>query len=68
MDLVGDSDNSGEALTGGYVLELDFHYDEPYKFHTTMQRLPIMFKDPDEPTSAQFNQVKNYFNTAEQVL
>lgn len=68
LELVKSSDNSGEALTGDYFLELDFHYDEPYKFKTNREQLPIMFKDPDEPTNEQFNFVRNYFNTAEQVL
>ena len=68
MDLVKPSDNSDEALTGGYLLELDFHYDEPYKFKTDNKELPIMFKDPEEPTSEQFNYVKNYYNNAEKVL
>ncbi|MDY9918564.1 MAG: CotH kinase family protein [Proteiniphilum sp.] len=74
MELVGDSDNEGEALTGGYFLELDFHYDEPKKFRTNKiypklnDGLPIMFKDPDNPTDAQFDYVRDYFNTAERVL
>ncbi len=68
MDLVKASDNSGEALTGGYFLELDFHYDEPYKFKTDIKRLPIMFKDPDEPTPQQYDYVKGFFNTAESAL
>ena len=68
MVLVEPSDNEGEALTGGYLLELDFHFDEPYKFKTDLEQLPIMFKDPDEPTAAQFEYVKNYFNQAEQIL
>lgn len=68
MELVSSDDNSGEALTGGYFLELDFHFDEPYKFKTNMRKLPIMFKDPDEPTQAQFDYVKDYFNTAEAIL
>ncbi|MDD4516678.1 CotH kinase family protein [Massilibacteroides sp.] len=68
MDLVEPSDNSGEALTGDYFLELDFHWDEYYKFKTDLEQLPIMFKDPEEPTDAQFNYVKDYFNTAERVL
>lgn len=68
MELVDASDNTGEALTGGYFLELDFHFDEPYKFKTDLKELPIMFKDPDEPTTEQFEFVKNYFNQAEQVL
>ena len=68
LDLVSSNDNTGEALTGDYFLELDFHYDEPYKFKTNIKELPIMFKDPDEPTPDQFNYVRNYFNTAEQAL
>lgn len=68
MEIVSPDDNSGEALTGGYLLELDFHYDEPYKFKTKNKKLPIMFKDPEEPTTPQFNYVQNYFNTAEEVL
>ncbi len=68
MDLVKSSDNSGEAVTGGYLLELDFHYDEPYKFKTEIARLPIMFKDPDEPTNDQYNYVKDYFDKADRAL
>lgn len=68
IDLVKPTDISGEALTGDYFLELDFHYDEPYKFKTDGQKLPIMFKDPEEPTSEQFKYVKDYFNNAETVL
>ncbi|WP_298649546.1 CotH kinase family protein [uncultured Proteiniphilum sp.] len=61
MELVKSSDNAGEALTG-------FHFDEPSKFRTDQKGLPIMFKDPDGPTDPQFEYVRNYFNTAEQVL
>ncbi|MDR1743759.1 MAG: CotH kinase family protein [Dysgonamonadaceae bacterium] len=63
MDLVGSSD-----VAGNYFLELDFHYDEPYKFKTDKKELPMMFKDPDTPNDAQFNYVKDFFNTAEQTL
>ena len=68
LDLVTENDNSGEALTGDYFLELDFHYDELFKFKTEMKELPIMFKDPEEPTPNQFEYVENFFNTAESVL
>lgn len=68
MNLVKPTDNSGEALTGDYFFELDFHFDEPYKFKTDLKQLPIMFKDPEEPTTVQENYVKNYFNTAERAL
>ena len=68
MDLVKKTDNEGEAVTGGYLLELDFHYDEDWKFKTNLKALPIMFKDPDKPTAAQFEYVKTFFNKAEQAL
>lgn len=68
MDIVSTNDNAGEALTGDYLLELDFHYDEPVKFMTSLKSLPMMFKDPEEPTSAQFQYVENFFNSAESVL
>jgi len=67
IDLVKSTDNSGEALTGDYFLELDFHADEKH-FKTALKQLPIMYKDPDEPTSQQEEYVQNYFNTAERVL
>lgn len=68
MDLIKPGDNSGEALTGDYFLELDFHMDEEYTFETNMKQLPIMFKDPDKPTDQQLEYVKDFFNTAENTL
>lgn len=68
MDLVKPTDNEGEALTGGYFLELDFHYDSPHQFKTVVSSLPIMFKDPEAPTTQQKEYVENFFNTADRVL
>ena len=68
IDLVKPTDISGEALTGDYFLELDFHFDELFKFKTDGQKLPIMFKDPEKPTTEQFAYVKDFFNNAERVL
>lgn len=68
IELVKPTDISGEALTGGYFLELDFHFDEAYKFKTKRAKLPIMFKDPKKPTVEQFNYVQSYYNLAEEVL
>lgn len=68
LNIVSSDDNTGDAVTGDYFLELDFHYDEPYKFKTELRSLPIMFKDPEAPTSNQFEYVENYFNKAEAVL
>ena len=68
LDLVTDQDISGEALTGDYFMELDFHFDEGARFKTDLKELPMMFKDPEEPTAEQFEYVKNFYNTAETVL
>lgn len=68
LDLVTPSSNSGDALTGDYFLELDFHADEENLFKTTIKELPIMFKDPEYPTNEQFKYVEDYFNTAESSL
>lgn len=63
LDLVEDGE-----VTGDYFLELDFHYDEPAKFKTEKEKLPIMFKDPEEPSNEQFEYVKSQFNKAEEIL
>ncbi|WP_108823323.1 CotH kinase family protein [Dysgonomonas sp. Marseille-P4361] len=68
LDLVTPSSNSGEALTGDYFLELDFHADEENLFKTSIKELPIMFKDPENPTTEQFKYVEDFFNTAESSL
>jgi hypothetical protein len=67
IELVTENDNSGEALTGGYFFEIDERMGEVRNFWTS-QGVPINFKDPDEPTDAQFNYVWNYFNEAEKAL
>ncbi len=59
---------SGEALTGGYIMELDINYDEEYKFMSTRRNMPYMFKDPDEVNDAQFNYMKQYVDDLETAL
>lgn len=68
LDLVTPSDNSGEKLSGDYFLELDFHADEENLFRTKLEKLPIMFKDPEDPTVEQFKYVEDFFNMAEDIL
>lgn len=57
-----------KSVDGDYLMELDFHYDEGARFKTDIKKLPMMFKDPDEPTDEQFNFVKDFYNKAESVL
>ena len=71
------TDNDGEAVTGGYLLELDFHYDnevqwgDPHGGCVQWGRnggIPFGVKYPDEDdlTSQQLTYIKNYvYETAE---
>lgn len=59
---------SGEAITGGYIMELDSYYDETYKFRSARRGLPYMFKDPDKVNDAQFNYMQQYVNDLETAL
>lgn len=69
------TDNAGEALTGGYLLELDFHYDNEVQWvdphgsgNAWSGGIPFGVKYPDEDdlTSQQLAYIKNYiFETAE---
>ena len=64
------SDIEGEALTGGYLMELDNHYDEVNKFKSQIRELPYMFKEPDEDvlTAEQFAYMQDYVNDFENAL
>lgn len=63
------TDIAGDAVTGGYIFELDINFDEAFKFHTSHKNLPVMFKDPDEEIAdEQFSYAQNYFNAIENIL
>ena len=64
------NDISGDAITGGYILELDSYYDAEWKFKTTYYRMPVNVKQPDdnEMNSQQHSYIKNYYNAAEKEL
>lgn len=65
-----DTDTEGDAITGGYLMELDTYYDEVNKFKSSIKNLPYMFKEPDEDVlnEQQFTYMKNYVNKLEEVL
>lgn len=67
IDVVGENDNSGDAVTGGYYLEIEEQQDETTCWWTSMG-VPMMFSDPEEPTSAQLKYVKDLFESFEQAL
>ena len=64
------SDIDDEAVTGGYLIEIDAFYDEVNKFRSSVLDLPVMFKNPDEDVlqPAHFEYMSNYINTFESLL
>lgn len=60
------ADNSGDALTGGYFLEVDgYAYQEPEMgWFTADHNVPVTIKSPDSDviTSKQYNYIKDYFS------
>lgn len=59
-------DNSGEALTGGYLLEFDFRLagsGDPGFVTTT--GVEVAVKEPDPPTPEQLNYIRGYLNAFE---
>lgn len=63
------ADNSGEAVTGGYLMELDFHFDNVWQWHTAFG-VPFSVKSPDEEelTQEQFAWIKTHITEVEQSL
>ena len=60
-------DNTGDALTGGYLFEVDaYAYDEPSMF-TSAKGNPVTIKSPDEDaiTPNQYEYIRQYFNKME---
>ncbi len=65
-------DIAGEALTGGYLFEVDAYADrEPAGewFKTRRLGMPVTIKSPDDGgTTEQYNYIKNYFSEVEDML
>ncbi len=70
-------DNSGEAVTGGYLLESDFHYDnevqwiDPHGKCAQMGKgIPfgVKYPDPEDLTSQQLSYIKKYINDTAEAL
>ncbi len=63
------ADNSGENLTGGYLLELDGRLNEDMTngFYTEVG-VPVRIISPTNPTSEQFDYMQNYIGEFEKYL
>ena len=67
IEVVGEGDNSGDAVTGGYYLEIEEQQDETTCWWTGMN-VPMMFSDPEEPTDEQYEYVTGLFDEFETAL
>ena len=67
IEVVGEGDNSGDAVTGGYYLEIEEQQDETTCWWTGMN-VPMMFSDPEEPTDEQYEYVTSLFADFEEAL
>jgi hypothetical protein len=72
-------DNDGEAVTGGYLLELDFHYDNEVQWTDPHGQghqpgfeagIPfgVKYPDPEDLTAAQLGYIRQYVYTAAEAL
>lgn len=67
IDELDEDDVSAETITGGYLLEVDFRRDG-HTIVTALDRLPIVFQDPEEPAPAQEAYIRQYIDEFEAVL
>lgn len=66
-----ETDIADEALTGGYLLEVDaYAYQEPDGewFETSTRHIPVTIKSPDPGISQQYNYIKSYFEKVENLV
>ena len=70
-------DNAGDAVTGGYLLELDFHFDnevqwiDPHGYNNQWgSGVPfgVKYPDSDDLTSQQLDYIKDYISDAAKAL
>ena len=63
-------DNSGVALTGGYLVEVDAYADREKSWFRSNNRNPVTIKSPQEDsiTADQRNYIRAYFNKMENDL
>ncbi|MCH5331954.1 MAG: CotH kinase family protein [Alistipes sp.] len=62
--------DTGDAITGGYLLEFDTNYDEDKRFHTSASYIPVNLKYPDaaDITSEQWDYIKGYVNSLDEAV
>ena len=58
------TDNSGDEVTGGYLLEFDTNFDEDKRFRSNSTSIPVNLKYPDaaDITTQQWSYIQSYVN------
>ena len=67
IDELAADDVAADRITGGYLLEVDFRMDGHTMF-SSVDHLPIVFQDPEEPVQAQEDYIEGYIDQFESVL
>jgi hypothetical protein len=62
------TDTSPAAITGGYIVELDYKLDADYFWRSTTKNLPFTIKEPEAITPDQLAYIKGYMQTTEDAL
>ncbi|MBR2856345.1 MAG: CotH kinase family protein [Bacteroidales bacterium] len=68
LDIVSETDNTGDLVTGDYYFEIESRQDETTCFLSAVNHIPMMFCEPEVPTSQQLKYVTEYFRDAELAL
>ena len=70
IDEMETSDISGEALTGGYLWEIDAYADQEVSWFNSNHNIPVTIKSPDEEdiTPEQSKYVADFFNKMEETV
>ena len=71
IDELTAADINGEAVTGGYLLEIDqYNDDNVYKFTTPILSLPVNIKNPNKESCQpeQLEYITEFFGTVETML
>ncbi len=70
IDELGSGDNSGHAVTGGYLMEVDQRLEENNEpgFRTAIDNYPIVVKEPDPMTPQQREYITNHVQEFENRL
>ena len=61
------TDNEGEALTGGYLIEVDAYAEDEISWFTSSNGTRVTIKSPDEDeiTTEQSNYIRNFYSNME---